>query len=113
MSLHIQLLADAAIKDPNIRNFWGESIKLFWDYMYNTNGSLGGNQFGVFTALGTKVNSPEEWLLRKAYSPVSVDEASLTLTEMTNLSFKVQNRFAIPTLMRLNSNGKLVTAEVI
>ncbi|HYQ57956.1 MAG TPA: glycoside hydrolase family 2 TIM barrel-domain containing protein, partial [Draconibacterium sp.] len=86
-------IGNSAVKDPNIRNFWGESIKLFWDYMYNTDGSLGGHQFGVFTALGTGVNSPEEWLLRKAYSPVSIDEESLTLSGK-NLTFKVQNRFS-------------------
>ena len=84
---------NAAVKDPGIRNFWGESITLFWDYMFNTDGSLGGNQFGVFTALGTEVNSPEEWLLRKAYSPIRVDEESLTLSEKDELSFEVQNRF--------------------
>lgn len=94
-------------KDPNIRNFWGESIKLFWDYMYNTDGSLGGHQFGVFTALRTKVNSPEEWLLRKAYSPVSIDEASLTLSGQNDLSFNVQNRFCHTNLNEVKLEWKL------
>lgn len=98
---------NSVIKDPNIRNFWGESIKLFWDYMYNTDGSLGGDQFGVFTALGTKVNAPEEWLIRKAYSPVSVDEASLTLSGTGNLSFKVQNRFCHTNLNEIKLQWKM------
>src|SRR5699024_278811 len=29
-------------RDPNVRNFWGESIKKFWDKIWNTKGALGG-----------------------------------------------------------------------
>lgn len=97
---------NSSVKDPNIRNFWGESIKLFWDYMYNTDGSLGGDQFGVFTALGTRVNSPEEWLLRKAYSPVRIDEASLSFSG-NKLSFKVQNRFSHTNLNEIELKWKI------
>jgi hypothetical protein len=97
----------AVDKDPNIRNFWGEGIKLFWDYMFNTHGSLGGNQFGVFTSLESKINAPEEWLLRKAYSPVRIEDEYLGLTDEGNLNFKVQNRFCHTNLSEIQLQWKM------
>jgi hypothetical protein len=99
-------IGNAANEDPNIRNFWGESIKLFWDYMYNTNGSLGGNQFGVFTGLGTKVNAPEEWLLRKAYSPIRIEDEYISQAKDGKLSFTVQNRFCHTDLNEIRLHWK-------
>ena len=99
-------VGNAAINDPNIRNFWGESIKLFWDYMYNTNGSLGGNQFGVYMGLENKVNAPEEWLMRKAYSPVHIENEFLDQTKDGNLSFRVQNRFSHTNLNEIKLQWK-------
>ena len=29
-------------RDPNIRSYWGESIRIFWDNIWNTEGALGG-----------------------------------------------------------------------
>jgi hypothetical protein len=71
-------IGNSANKDPNIRNFWGESIKLFWDYMYNTDGSLGGNQFGIFTGLGTKITAPEECFFAKHIVPFASKKSILT-----------------------------------
>ncbi len=98
---------NAVDKDPNIRNFWGEGVKLFWDYMSNTNGSLGGNQFGVFTSLESNINAPEEWLLRKAYSPVRIEDEYLGLTDDGNLVFKVQNRFCHTNLNEIQLQWKM------
>ena len=105
---HIPFSGAAAI-DPNIRNFWGESIKLFWDYMYNTDGSLGGNQFGVFTGLGARVQAPEEWHLRKAYSPVCVEDDYLSKSDNGQLSFRVQNRFCHTNLNEIELHWKTAT----
>lgn len=100
-------LGNVVNKDPNIRNFWGEGIKLFWDYMYNTNGSLGGDQFGVFTGLETKINAPEEWLLRKAYSPIRIEDEYLRLTDRSDASFRVQNRFCHTNLSEIQLQWKI------
>jgi hypothetical protein len=60
--LNQELLA----RDPNIRNFWGESIYRFWEKMFVTPGALGGDIFG----LGS--NPTEMYLARKAYSPIRI-----------------------------------------
>lgn len=100
-------IGGAANRDPNICNFWGESIKLFWDYMYNTDGSLGGDQFGIFTGLESHVNAPEEWLIRKAYSPVHIEDEYLKLQDDGNLLFRVQNRFCHTDLNEIELQWKI------
>ena len=74
-------------EDPNIRNFWGESIKRAWDYNFNAEQSIGGAIWGmideVFLLPDTcsgygqwgivdiwRRKKPEFWHTRKAYSPV-------------------------------------------
>jgi len=91
---HTVLNAAEKNRDPNVHNFWGESIRLFWDYIYNTPGALGGDQFGLFTSLDSKTDIPEVWLLRKAYSPIHLnkDYFDLPLKGMP-LTIDMQNRF--------------------
>ncbi|HHV12446.1 MAG TPA: hypothetical protein GXX75_19410 [Clostridiales bacterium] len=75
-------------RDPNIRNFWGESIKKFWDKIWNTKGALGGaiwagidetNSYnGGNTCLEWGIidvwrrRKPEFYMTRKAYSPIVI-----------------------------------------
>jgi hypothetical protein len=77
---------DELKRDPNIHNFWGESIKLFWEKMYRTAGCLGGSIWAVVdeSGMGSHVydwgmvdlwrrEKPEYWLMKKAYSPVRIN----------------------------------------
>ncbi|WP_313559242.1 glycoside hydrolase family 2 TIM barrel-domain containing protein [Ruminiclostridium cellobioparum] len=76
--------------DPGIRDIYGESIKAFWEKIYNTEGALGGaiwsgiddsfeggniypgiGQWGIFDAWGRE--KPEYWNVKKAYSPIRID----------------------------------------
>lgn len=93
--------------DPNVRNFWGESVKIFWDNIYNNPGSLGGALWGgiddVFmipadTSIIHQTHSsgsatgygewgaiydiwrrekPEAWLTKKAYSPIHIEDKEI------------------------------------
>lgn len=70
-------------RDPNVRNFWGESIRIFWDRMLRAEGSIGGAIWaGIDHPLGETRSfgwglwdvwrrpKPEFWLTKKAFSPV-------------------------------------------
>ena len=81
--------------DPGVRNFWGESIKRFWESMFPASGCLGGAIWGtideVFHLPGGPVvgygewgifdtwrrPKPEYWLTKKAYSPIRIANAPL------------------------------------
>ncbi len=92
---HVVLSDQETDRDPNVRNFWGESLKVFWDSMYNTDGALGGDQFGLFTSLNNGTDTPEIWLTRKAYSPIHIEADHFDLPAKGEpLSFRMQNRFS-------------------
>ena len=79
-------------RDPNVKNFWGESIKRFWENLFPTEGALGGATWGSvdnssITPRGMEISrydwgiidgwrreKPEYWLMKKAYSPVRLDD---------------------------------------
>lgn len=97
--------------DPNIRNFWGESLKLFWDGIFPSSGSLGGaiwgtvdevfltpngavgyGRWGIFD--GWRRLKPEYWLTKKGYSPIRIDNTPLGNPGLGNpLSIPVKNWF--------------------
>jgi hypothetical protein len=80
-------------RDPNVNNFWGHSIKMLWEKMFPTEGALGGaiwgavdnssvapedrlvvsrNNWGIID--GWRREKPEYWLVKKAYSPVRIED---------------------------------------
>jgi len=74
-------------RDPGMRNFWGESIKRFWERMFTTDGCLGGAIWAVIDENATggwayewgmidlwRRERPEYWLMKKAYSPVRIED---------------------------------------
>jgi hypothetical protein len=81
-------------RDPGVRNYWGHSLKRFWENCYTADGCLGGAIWGgfdeVFTLPGSPVGygewgivdgwrrpKPEYWLTKKAYSPVRIPDGEI------------------------------------
>ncbi len=86
-------------RDPAVREFWGEGIKRFWQDIFTTDGALGGAiwasiddwmaapdgyrapegypalEWGIID--GWRREKPEYWLVKKAYSPIRVEEKPL------------------------------------
>lgn len=95
-------------RDPNVRNFWGESIRRFWDKIWNTKGALGGaiwagiDETDIFLGGNTHLEwgiidiwrrrKPEFYVTRKAYSPVVIPERTVSLTDQ-GVEIPVENRF--------------------
>ncbi len=98
------------VEDPNVRNYWGESIRSFWDRMFESDG-VGGAIWGmvdeVFLLPGGSVGygpwgivdgwrrkKPEFWHTQKAYSPVRVLQTKVKdFGPGQPLRVPVQNRF--------------------
>ncbi len=81
-------------RDPGVRDAWGESLKKFWENSFTASGSLGGAIWGLIDDVtflpangagygewgivdGWRRPKPEYWHVKKAYSPVRVDERPL------------------------------------
>ena len=104
---------DELKRDPNTRNFWGETAKRFWENMYPLTGCLGGAIWGTIddvfllwdwlyaTGYGEwgifdiwRREKPEYWLTKKAYSPIRIANAPLAYPGSgTSASIQVKNWF--------------------
>lgn len=113
---------DELRRDPNVRNFWGESVFHAWDHIVRDDGALGGALWGgIDDAFYLPANVPERhqrhsdgavagygewgsvwdayhrpkpelWLTKKAYSPLRLFEREAKL-EGTRLTVPVENRY--------------------
>jgi hypothetical protein len=105
-------------RDPNVHNFWGESIKYYWEKMFATEGALGGDIFGLPGASNSL--PPEYWEIEEAYSPVRVDGQALKNPGAgKQLSIPVKNWFDHTNLSELkvhwsagNSSGDMAGPAV-
>lgn len=109
-------------RDPNVRNFWGEGLKRVWDEILKTDGALGGDLWGGIDDVfylpyssdelwqthspgkaagygqwGSVLDvhrrlKPEAYLTKKAYSPVRVDEKTVSVRQ-DDLLIPVENGF--------------------
>ena len=97
---------DQIDRDPGIHEFWGESIKRFWDKMWDTEGCLGGavmaavdedgtfsdklkdHHWGILTADSRP--KPEYYHVRMSYSPIKL--AGIKLTQYGTM-ITLENRF--------------------
>ncbi len=98
------------IEDPNVRNFWGESLKKFWDKTFESE-AVGGAIWGMIDEVfllpegptgygpwgivdGWRRKKPEFWQAKKAYSPVRVLQTELPERPPgESLRLPVHNRF--------------------
>ncbi|OGD22206.1 MAG: hypothetical protein A2W03_06595, partial [Candidatus Aminicenantes bacterium RBG_16_63_16] len=102
--------ATTIIEDPNVRNYWGESLKAFWDSAFESD-AMGGAIWGmiddVFMLPGSCVGygewgiidgwrrrKPEFWHTKKAFSPARVIATSIEPPPSGRpLAVPVHNRF--------------------
>jgi len=123
--------------DPNIRNFWGESIKRAWENNFDSDKSIGGAIWGMVDEVFLLPDScdgygpwgildvwrrkkPEFWHTKKAYSP-----ARLLTTRIEGepagrvLSLPLHNRFdhtnlqEVRILCRSGSTSEVVSSPAI
>jgi hypothetical protein len=98
-------------RDPGVRNFWGESLKRFWENCFSSDGCLGGAIWAGFDEVfllpeapvgygywgivdGWRRQKPEYWLTRKAYSPIRVPGAEMARPgDGQPLSIPIRNWF--------------------
>ena len=114
-STHVTISGEEAGRDPNVRNFWGESLLHCWEQCYYTDGALGLDQFGMFTDMQSwdqTWDMPEQWLMRKAYSPFVVKQRSYdTPAAGQPLSVEVENRFSHTNLDEVTIDWKVGQAK--
>lgn len=102
--------ATTLLLDPNVRNFWGEGLKKFWDAAFEGD-AVGGAIWGMIDDVfelpraavgygewgiidGWRRRKPEFWHTKKAYSPVRVLATSLEAPASRQpLAIPVANRF--------------------
>jgi len=77
-SAHIALVnTDEQKHDPNVHNFWGESMKFFWEKVFTIEGVLGCDVFGLWME-DIYINKPEYWLIKKAFSPIRIKDEPIS-----------------------------------
>ena len=99
-SNHVTIPMAELTRDPGVRNFWGEGLKYTWERIWNTPGSLGLDQFGMYRYIGESM--PEFWAFRKAFSPFVIDEQVFPAPPAGQpLQIGVENRFCHTNLQEL------------
>jgi len=104
--------------DPGLRDYWGRAIAPMYDAMYAARECLGGsiwcwaddvfdlpggpNGYGEWGIVdGWQRPKPEWWHVKKAYSPVKLDEVPVARTSHGTMLLSVENRYAFTDLSEL------------
>jgi hypothetical protein len=113
---------DTLKRDPGVRDFWGESIRRFWDNCFNSQGCLGGAIWGAIDEVfllpdspvgygewglvdGWRRPKPEYWLAKKAYSPIHISDGPVANPGPGQpLALPIENRFDHTDLNELKIN---------
>jgi alpha-L-fucosidase len=128
---------DTLKRDPGVRDFWGGSIKKFWENAFTADGCLGGAIWGLIDDVfylpgstcgygewgiidGWRRPKPEYWHVKKAYSPVRVtDGPILDAKKSEPLRIPVKNWFDHTDLAELdvtwsvgNRSGRIAGLKV-
>lgn len=126
-------------RDPNVRHFWGESLRLFWERIWETKGALGGaiwagiDETDMFTDTRehvpmTKRNGdtclewgiidvwrrrkPEHYMTRKAYTPALIREKTFKWAGGCAL-IQIENRFCHTDLSEVRIDWKAVPEQAV
>ena len=109
-------------RDPGVRNFWGESVRRFWDNCFASDGCLGGAIWAAIDEVfmlpdapvgygewglvdGWRRPKPEYWLAKKAYSPIRLDDGPAASPGPGRpLTLPIQDRFDHTNLNELTVN---------
>jgi len=102
---------DTLKRDPGVRDFWGSSIRRFWDNCFASQGCLGGAIWGAIDEVfllpdspvgygewglvdGWRRPKPEYWLTKKAYSPIHISDGPVANPGPGQpLTVPIENRF--------------------
>ena len=116
-------------RDPGVRDFWGESIRRFWDNCFASEGCLGGAIWGAIDEVfmlpdspvgygewglvdGWRRPKPEYWLAKKAYSPIHLSDNPVANPGTGKpLTLRIENRFDHTDLNELSLNWRVGTAS--
>lgn len=112
---------DQQKNDPAVREFWGESIRRFWDKMWQTEGVLGGSVWSAIDQVNIydggsdamewglldvwRREKPEYYHVKKAYAPVRMGLEPVL--DSTGLTFPLENRFNHTNLKELTVDCKV------
>lgn len=108
-------------RDPSVRTFWGEGIRIFWDNIWNTEGALGGaiwagiDETDIYDGGNTQLEwgiidvwrrrKPEFYMVRKGYSPIKILHSELKAEEKKAL-LVLENRFCHTDLSQVEMRWK-------
>lgn len=120
-SIHVPAMESQDLgREAGIRDFWGERLDLFWKKIWDTDGALGaaiwagvddtkksedsltGPAWGIID--GWRRKKPEFWHVRKAYSPILLEEKAAECGG--KVSVAVRNRFLHSNLNEIRIDWK-------